>query len=297
MLIDIDKDPSFNLDKLTCDPAKIEEIRKLNETKDVFLCTDFLNPNDIESSGKICKERFNFLLATFPFIPPKRFIFTRVRDLFKEEFGLEKGEPRREKKVMLLDVDEVVWFSGFLRLINEFLGTDYKIDDFTDYYIDEVAIPKERFEEFKKFQSTRSLFENAKLLPKSVETIKRLSEEIDIYLYTDCIDPLDVSNSGRNYEDKFIELRRELPFISPDHFVFTGSKQILEGDIQIDDRLPNLDPSLPIRILFPSYHNRSVQDAELQEKGVLRAGTDWNEGWSEVERILSTYVEKPKQRL
>ena len=46
------------------------------------------------------------------------------------------------KKSILLDVDEVVCFPGFLKAANDFLGTDYKIDDFSDYYLDSVAIPK-----------------------------------------------------------------------------------------------------------------------------------------------------------
>ena len=55
------------------------------------------------------------------------------------------------RKKILLDVDEVICFSGFLDAVNEFLGTSYLIDDFTDYYIDEVAIPKDQFEDFKRF--------------------------------------------------------------------------------------------------------------------------------------------------
>ena len=41
----------------------------------------------------------------------------------------------KKKKVLLLDVDEVIVFSGFLPLINEFLHTNYKIDDFTNLLI------------------------------------------------------------------------------------------------------------------------------------------------------------------
>ena len=44
------------------------------------------------------------------------------------------------KKKILLDIDEVFCFSGYLELVNEFLNTNYTIDDFTEYYIDEVAI-------------------------------------------------------------------------------------------------------------------------------------------------------------
>ena len=45
-----------------------------------------------------------------------------------------------KKKTMLLDCDEVISFSGFLEAVDEFIGTNYTIDDFTDYYIDAVAM-------------------------------------------------------------------------------------------------------------------------------------------------------------
>ena len=34
------------------------------------------------------------------------------------------------KKKILLDIDEVFCFSGYLELVNEFLNTNYTIDDF-----------------------------------------------------------------------------------------------------------------------------------------------------------------------
>ena len=80
------------------------------------------------------------------------------------------------KKVLLLDVDEVICFSGFLSYINEFLGSSYVIDDFEDYYLDEVAIPKDRFIEFNKFIANKNLYENAEILPRAVEVIKKLDE-------------------------------------------------------------------------------------------------------------------------
>ena len=79
------------------------------------------------------------------------------------------------KKKLLLDVDEVICFTGFLSFINEFMNTNYVIDDFKDYFIDEMAIPKDRFEEFNNFINKRNLYENAYVLPHAIETIKILN--------------------------------------------------------------------------------------------------------------------------
>ena len=69
------------------------------------------------------------------------------------------------KKKILLDIDEVFCFSGYLELVNEFLNTNYIIDDFTEYYIDEAAISKDRKQEFYQFISTKDQYENPVLLP------------------------------------------------------------------------------------------------------------------------------------
>lgn len=191
-------------------------------------------------------------------------------------------------KKILLDVDEVICFSGFLEAVNDFLGTDYEIDDFTDYYIDTVAVPEDRMKEFAEFVNNRNLYENAHILPGSIDAIKRLSKIYDIYICSSCVNSLDVNGSGRIFMDKYNFLISMLPFLNPEHFIFTNTKNLFKADIQIDDRLSNLDGDIEMKILFPSYHNKDVTDDELLEKGVFRAGYDWRSGWQEVENLLTS---------
>lgn len=192
------------------------------------------------------------------------------------------------KKKILLDIDEVFCFSGYLELVNEFLNTNYTIDDFTEYYIDEVAIPRDRKQEFYQFISTKDQYENPVLLPGTLETIKILSKYYDIYPCSDCCNPFDLKNSGRIFKSKFELLYRLIPedVIPPKNYIFTGAKDICRADIQIDDLVSNLNPAIPIRILFPSYHNKNISNEELKEKGILRAGYDYHTGWQEVAKIL-----------
>lgn len=190
------------------------------------------------------------------------------------------------RKKILLDVDEVICSSGFLSAVNEFLGTNYEIDDFTDYYIDRKAIPKEKIEEFKEFVNNRNLYENTYILPGATEVIKRLNEVYDIYICSACVNGLNVEGSGKIFMDKYNFLIKNFSFLNPEHFIFTNTKNLFKADIQIDDRLSNLDDEIEIKILFPSYHNKNVTDEELKQKGVLRAGYDWRNGWNEIEKIL-----------
>lgn len=46
------------------------------------------------------------------------------------------------KKIMI-DMDDVICDGGFLSLVNQFLGTNYKKEDIKTYYIQDL-IPKER---------------------------------------------------------------------------------------------------------------------------------------------------------
>lgn len=191
-----------------------------------------------------------------------------------------------KKKVLLLDIDEVFCFSGFLEAVNEYLNTNYVIDDFTSYYIDEAAIPKERMPDFNEFIKGRNLYANPFILPGAIESIKLLSEEYDIYVCSSCVNPFDIEGSGKIFADKYNMLLKYLPFIDPSHFIFTGAKHMFKADVQIDDRLSNLDNDITTKILFPSYHNKNITPEELESRGAIRAGYDWREGWSNVLSIL-----------
>ena len=184
------------------------------------------------------------------------------------------------KKKILLDIDEVFCFSGYLELVNEFLGANYKIDDFKDYYIDEVAIPTAKKEAFYEFASTKDQYAKPVILPGALEALSILSKYYDIYPCSDCRNPFDLKNSGRIFKSKFEMLYRLIPEeVIP-------AKNVCVGDIQIDDLVSNLNPDIPIRILFPSYHNKNVSDEKLKELGIIRAGYDYRTGWQEVCKIL-----------
>ena len=190
------------------------------------------------------------------------------------------------KKDLLLDVDEVICFSGYLEAVNDFLNTNYNIDDFDCYYIDEKVIPKERFKEFNEFISKRNLYDYTSMLPGSIETVKKLSEKYNIYICSACINPFDLDNSGIQFKNKYDFLRKNLPFINPRNFILTSSKHMVKADIQIDDCLSNFDNDVKLKILFPSYHNKNIDEKLLKEKNIIRAGYDWRTGWQEVSKIL-----------
>lgn len=191
-----------------------------------------------------------------------------------------------KKKRLLLDVEEVICFGGYLKAVNDFLHTNYVIDDFTDYYIDPVAIPEDRFDEFNEFIKDRNMLANPEILPDAIETIRELCEWYEVCPCTDCVNPFNKENSGRNFADKYILLRKLLPFIEPENYILTGNKSLFNAYAQIDDRLEKMDNDVEVKILFPSYHNKNITDEQLSAMGAVRAGFDWRTGWKEVKKIL-----------
>lgn len=190
------------------------------------------------------------------------------------------------KPDLLVDVDEVICFSGFLPAINEFMGTNYNINDFTDYYIDEVAIPKERFDEWNEYLNSINLYDRAVLLPGAVKTLKKLNPLYNTHILSSCVNDLNILGSGRLFSDKYDFLLSNLPFLDPHNFIFTSDKRLIRGDIQIDDLLTKLSGDIETKILFPSYHNRDAKESQIITQGIIKAGDDWETGWEEVEKIL-----------
>lgn len=191
-----------------------------------------------------------------------------------------------EKKNVLLDVDDVICFAGFLDYANEFMNTNYEIDDIKTYFIDDTIIPQNKIKEYNKFLNSKNIYENAHILPNAIESIKKLSEYYNIIICSACINPYDVENSGKYFKDKYDFLIKTLPFLKPESFIFTNTKNIIKADIQIDDRVSNLVNDIPIKILFPSYHNKEIADEYLSSKNIIRAGKDWRTGWQNVLNIL-----------
>ena len=101
-----------------------------------------------------------------------------------------------------------------------------------------------------------------------------------------------VAIMGQSIQPIFAMEKEEIP---SKNYIFTGSKGLFKGDIQIDDLLSNLQAtSSPTKILFPSYHNKEISEETLIENGVIMPTRDWRRGWEEIEKILLKRLEMRK---
>ena len=183
-------------------------------------------------------------------------------------------------KKILIDMDDVICGGGFLAIVNEFLGTSYKEEDITTYYIQDV-IPEERKEEWKEFFEGKNIYDYTNLMPDAYEVMKKLSEKYELYIVTAYIFKDDKWKSAEHLKNKFNYLMKTFPFIKPENYIFTSSKEIIKGDIRIDDKASNLVGDAEKKLLFTAYHNRNVSDEELEKEGLIRVN-----GWKDIEKML-----------
>lgn len=184
-------------------------------------------------------------------------------------------------KKILIDIDGVVCWNTYLDELNKWVGKNYAIDDFKTYYIDDIIEDADEKYRFNASLKDVDLYEKAEMLPGAIETIEKLSKFYEVYFLSAFVNPYAVKESGQSLKFKYEFILRNFPFISPSHILFGGSKNIFDVDVQIDDKLKNLENKTPIKLLFTAYHNRHMTDAELEKMNIKRVSN-----WAEIEKIL-----------
>lgn len=183
-------------------------------------------------------------------------------------------------KRILIDMDDVICENGFIRMINEFLGENYKPEDANSYYINDL-IPKEKFEEWVKFFEEKNVYDYVNIVKDAPEVIEELNKFYDIYIITAYIFRDKPEISGNQLKNKFDYLTKVLPCIDPKKFVFLSDKELVDADVRIDDSVDKLKGKAEIKLLFTAYHNKNIPEEELKEKKLIRVNT-----WKEIENIL-----------
>ena len=186
-------------------------------------------------------------------------------------------------KKLLVDVDDVVCVSSFLDELNKFWNTNYKLDDFSSFIIDDVMGSNENKLKFYSAIKNTNIYKNAVIIDGAIETLKTLSETYEIFIVSDCrVFPIEDYN-GIFYKYKFDFLIKVLPFINPKNFIFTGAKHLLVADVMIDDNPNNLTGNIKTKLMMTAYHNKTISNAKLQKLGITRVNS-----WKDIEHLLTS---------
>jgi len=78
-----------------------------------------------------------------------------------------------DKKVGMIDMDEVIVDKRSLKVANDYLGTNYTLDNIKGFYIQNI-IPKEQQEDFWDFFFSKNVYDYAEILPNAYEVMEEL---------------------------------------------------------------------------------------------------------------------------
>lgn len=184
------------------------------------------------------------------------------------------------KQKIMIDLDNVITDeTGWLSMVNNFLETNYTIEDVDGYFI-ESLIPDGRLDEYIKYFESQNTYEYCNINDNCKEVLKKLNEKYEIYICSAYVYRYSLLASANMLKQKFLFLTENFPFLNPKNFIFCDKKEVVDCDIKIDDKIENLEGA-KTKILYRVYHNKNISDDELIQNGILFASN-----WKEIERIL-----------
>lgn len=179
------------------------------------------------------------------------------------------------KKVLMLDLDDVICEGGFQYLVNKFTKQNYTLEDFKNYKMQDM-IPENQKKEWVEFFSKNNMYDKASFIENAYDSIKILNEKYNVYILSAYLLDEGPHVTGGILNNKYNWLIENLPFIPPQNLVFANDKSIIKCDIRIDDKFSNLFGEAETKILFTAYHNKKLTNEDLEVHGAIRAN-DWNE--------------------
>ena len=183
-------------------------------------------------------------------------------------------------KTLMIDMDNCITDALFIERINEFLGTNYKLEDQNEFRLQKIT--GDRIDEFWQFMKDKSFYDDAPLIKGAYKALEILNKKYDLYIITAYIYPNSNPDiSSNNLKFKYEYLKKKLPFISPKQYIFIENKNLIHSDIAIDDKITHLNNSEK-KILLTAWHNKNIRDEELNEKGIVRVNT-----WDEILELLN----------
>jgi 5'(3')-deoxyribonucleotidase len=175
---------------------------------------------------------------------------------------------------IVCDMDGVICdlIGWWTYLLNRYHGTNIKRDDVTEWDI-HAACPEIFKEEVYKYLGDPGFFLHLDPIPGALEGLRGLIQRgHDVVIATAC---------EYGHADKRLWLKRHLPELPHQNIVFIERKELIPGDVFIDDRLENLEKWSEANgmcgdpICFDAPYNRSW--------GGIRAKS-WDEIITRIER-------------
>lgn len=183
---------------------------------------------------------------------------------------------------IMIDLDETIVSGGYIEAFNEYFKTDYKPEDFKDYYISNILPPEENSKYLDHFYKNVNVYDKSKIIPNALEVIEELNNFYDIYICTAFYDKRKPEGCAIMAKYKYEWILKNMPYINPKKILLTSAKELIMCDVKIDDKVSNLKRGYgKIKLLLTQKHNENYTKEELASLGILRVNN-----WLEIRNIL-----------
>lgn len=173
---------------------------------------------------------------------------------------------------ILFDADDVAetLVQSWVDILNEQYGTKVSLEDVADWDIS-LAFPTLTKKQIYGALQEERLWANLQPTPGAQEYLQRLHDEgHELYMVT--------ATDYRTCRVKIERILELFPFLDAEHIIIAHRKQMVVGDVLIDDGPHNLVGGRYFRILFDQPHNRCFDESKY---GMYRAV-----GWEQVYKLI-----------
>lgn len=185
-----------------------------------------------------------------------------------------------KKLTVLIDMDDTaenlceVWID----FINERNGTNVHITDVKEWDMTK-AFPTLEREKIYEPLFDEELWKRITPLPGAVETIKRIIDDGHKVVIVTAVHHYDmVSMKLKNVLFKYF------PYLTMDDVIITSQKQLVHGDVLIDDAPHNLNGGRYFKMLFDAPHN---QYYAAEDNDAVRV-----HNWNEVYKVVCNIAQR-----
>lgn len=183
-----------------------------------------------------------------------------------------------KKLTILVDMDDTLenLSEAWVSYLNGRYGTSVAVSDISSWDISQAFPILSKAEVYGALKET-ALWEAVKPLPGAVKYLKKLVEDGNEVFIVTASHPDTVGVKMNQV------LFRYFPFIPYQNVIISSKKQMIAGDILIDDGVHNLGGKF-MGMLFTANHNRSITDDELLALNAVRV-----DGWKEVYSLIHNF--------
>ena len=156
-----------------------------------------------------------------------------------------------KKLTVMIDMDGVIenMCEVWIEYLNEQYGTNVQPDDIKEWDMTK-AFPSIDSQKIYEPLRDENLWKRVTPLPGAVETIRRIIEDGHKVVIVTASHQDTVSMKLNNVLFKYF------PYLSMNDVIIASQKQLIRGDVLIDDAPHNLEGGRYIKLLFDAPHNR-----------------------------------------